>query len=186
MLIFCVADTFLPNNARSSYLTTTAFGRNRAHEQNDSNTNYNYQNDRQWSNFKQPMPPPITNGAKRLPGLISANRSFGRPQQTVNPHYDRFGGTSELANFKSVPELYPIQNVSRSNATSYSTGGNLVNGHDYPSMFSSSKYGSVNHESTDSLHRLATPQFRASGTHFNNSNTKPGRLTSSQIFSGVS
>lgn len=167
-------------------MASKTFVRNRTNNESEPNTNYNYHDDRQLSNFKQPMPPLLTNGAKRVPGLMSAtasHRSFNKPQQTVNPHFSRFGvpsefgGVSELSNFKNLPELYPIHNVNRSNA-SYSTSSNLVNGHENSALFSSTKYGTINQRPT--LNHSTSRLF------CNSTNTKLMGLKANSCLSNVS
>lgn len=116
-------------------------------QQNHINTNYKSHNgtEMRWGEFKQPMP--MKNGSNRIPALVSAksqafdgttlfHRSYNKPRQTINPHYNRFGEPSELANFKSVPDLYPIK-VNSSNA-SYSQDS-PANGYDQ-SIFSTSRF----------------------------------------------
>lgn len=145
-------DLGVKNNAKSKFFASLKYGRTA--EQNDTATNYNpsnYTDNSHWGDFKQPMTPPLTNGSKRVPGLISAtqrplertifHRSLNLPHQTVNPHFSKYGELSELSNFKNVPELYPIGKANRPNASgSYSSSGHLVNGHEQ-SIFSSTKFG---------------------------------------------
>lgn len=188
-LLIHVTDSFLTNNTN---WTPETFARNRTYDQTDSHTNYNHQNERQWSNFKQPMPPPSTNGAKRLPALISANTmyrsTFNKPQQTVNPHYTQYGEQSELANFRSIPDLYPIQNSNRPNA-SYTSNSSMANGHEHSSLFSTSKYGSPHQRQPtfSNSQFLSTPRlFGNSGSFYKNSSTKPISLKGNSIFSNVS
>lgn len=131
--------------------------------QNETNTNYNAHNyrDEEFSKFKQPMPP--SNGSKRIPALISATKStfsrgFNKPQQTVTPHYSRFGEPSELLNFKNLPELHPIQ-TNRTNAYA-STSGSLFNGHDNSSLHST-RYNSQLLQSTGLNHSNFLPNTLA-------------------------
>lgn len=129
-------DSYAQNDYRSGY-----FALDHSNEQNDIQTNYNNHNgtDTRWGEFKTPMP---KNGSKhhRIPALISAkgqafdgttifNRSkFNKPQQTIVPHYNRFGEPSELSSFKSVPDLYPIK--ANANA-SYLSSNSLANGYEH-------------------------------------------------------
>lgn len=95
------------------------------------------------------MPPKLTNGSsasstRKVPGLIVAtknafertmfNRGLSQPQQTVTPFYNRYGERSELANFKHLPELYPIrQNASNANSL-YFSSDNSVNGQEHSAL----------------------------------------------------
>lgn len=143
----CRLDSYAQNDYKSGY-----FALDHSNEQNDIHTNYNSHNgtDTQWGQFKAPKPKNGSNHS-RLPALIAAksqafdgttlfNRSrFNKPQQTVEPHFNRFGEPSELSSFKSVPDLYPIKaNVSSANA-SYLSSNSLANGYEQP-MFATPRY----------------------------------------------
>lgn len=148
IVFVCRLDSYALNDYKSGY-----FALDHSNEQNDINTNYNNHNgtDTRWAEFKAPMP--IRNGSNhhRIPALISAksqafdgttifNRSkFNKPQQTINPHYNRFGEPSELSSFKNVPDLYPIKaNTSTANA-SYLSSNSLSNGYEQP-LFATPRY----------------------------------------------
>lgn len=160
--LYHILDSYMQNDYKSGYFVNEQ-------QHNNINTNYKIHNggggdtDTRWGEFKAPMP--LKNGSSnhhnRIPALVSAksqafdgttmfNRSrYNRPQQTITPHYNRFGEPSELSNFKSVPDLYPIHKVigaSSSNASSYLSSSAaaaaaasstcLANGYD----FSTSKF----------------------------------------------
>lgn len=186
---FLKAESFATNNAR---ISSTAFSRSQANEQNAYNTNYNLISGTADRRFKQPMPP-LTNGSKKIPALLSASShsfNFNKPQQTINPHYSKYGELSELSSFKNVPELYPIN---RSNANhSHSTTDRLVNGHVHPSMFTSSRYGSQSNQTsrstqTNSNHILSTPSILGTSSTYSNDNfsTKSVGLKGNSIFTSV-
>lgn len=117
------------------------FPLNHTNEHNDINTNYKTHNGHGCDDFRQPMPP-VKNGSNRVPALALARgqafdgtslfrRNYNnKPQQTITPHYNRFGKPSELSNFKSIPDLYPISALNRSNV-SYASQ-NLTNGYSQP------------------------------------------------------
>lgn len=138
------ADSYLKYNATENYSAPSSINRSQYNDYNDFDGNYRPFTDNHLANFKQPMAPPLAFGQrKNVPGLISTmcNRKPNLPQQTVNPHYSRFGERSELSNFKAVPDLYPIRPNVSNNHLSQSASSGLVNGHDH-SIFSSTKYGS--------------------------------------------
>lgn len=59
--------------------------------------------------FKAPM----TNGKREVPGLINVrptinNSMTNGPQQTIKPHFDRFG-RGERNHFRSMPPLFSIK-----------------------------------------------------------------------------
>lgn len=166
------------------------YSRNQTNDQIASNYNSNFGN--MDGQFKQPMPP-VTNGSRRIPALISAsNRSFNfnKPHQTINPHYSKFGELSELSNFKSVPDLYPINQTNAN--VSQSMSGGLVNGHEHSSMFVSSKYGSQTYPSSQSLlsnsNYGSTNSFLGTSNRYfnNNASTKTFGLKGNSIYSNVS
>lgn len=148
---------------------------NQTNERDGYHSNYNFNNgaETDYSDFKQPLPPPLTNGtARKVPGLIHAtktvfertmlNRGQNQPHQTVTPLYNKFGEPSELANFKNVPDLFPIKSNARTNpnASYYLSKDNLVNGHEH-SAFSTGRYGNnMNPSYTRSM--FATPSTLSS------------------------
>lgn len=167
---------FSKNSSKSGYATPGTY--NQTNERNDNYSHINFNNgaDSQRGEFKQPMPPPSTNGSKKVPNLISATRqAFGhslfhrgsnQPHQTIIPHYTRFGEPSELENFKSVPDLYPIK-ANRSNSKfPYSSRNNLDNGHEH-SAFSTSRYTPQSNQ----LSAFGTPSALPSSNLFGNSNS---------------
>lgn len=98
---------------------------------------------------------PLKNGSNyhRIPALVSAksqafdgttmfNRSrCNGPQQTITPHYNRFGEPSELSSFKSIPDLYPISKMNVSSQPSFlssSSSNSLANGYEQ-SLFATPK-----------------------------------------------
>lgn len=174
----------MTNNSKSSFLTPAAYARNQLSDQHEPDPNYNFNNylDGQRAEFKQPMPRSLTNGSKRIPALLTAtkntiSRSFNRPQQTISPHFSRFGEQSELSSFKNVPDLYPIKTI-RSD-TNCSTSGNMINGHENYSMFSSNRYENQRPALSNSNY-ASTPSFHSgtSGTAFNNNSYKSMGLKS--------
>lgn len=130
------------------------FPLNHSNEQNDLNTNYTTHNGHGYNDFKQPLPA-LKNGSSRIPALALArsqafdgsslfHRSYSnKPLQTINPHYNRFGESSELSNFKTLPDLYPIKAVNRSNI-SYASQ-KLTNGYEQP-LYTSNRHAN------DTLH----------------------------------
>lgn len=132
--LFCIpiVDTYVPSNFKSGYFTL-----DHPSDQNDVNTNYKSHNGTEIRLNSIETKLPLTNGSNRIPALVSARRIGGptifhrnnsQPQQTVNPHYNRFGEPSELSNFKSIPDLYPIK-VNRPNV-SYASANSMANGYD--------------------------------------------------------
>lgn len=171
-----VTDSFqFRNNAKTSFL-----GASFQPSQNDQlepDTNFNHFSEDQWGKFKQPMAPPLTNGSRRIPPLISTmfNRKPNQPQQTVTPHYSRFGEPSELSQFRTIPDLHPIRN----SQMSYSASGSLSNGHEQ-SLFSSTKFGSQRFKSNHS--NSSTSIVANSISLLNDGNS----LQTTPIYTGVS
>lgn len=177
-----ISESHATNNA--SHLTSNSFARSQMNDQND----YSFSTiDGQ---FKQPMPPSLTNGSKRLPALLSATSrslNFSKPQQTIFPRYSKFGEASELSNFKSIPDLYPIN---RSNANmSQSTSGSLLNGHEHSSMYSSSKYDSLSNSRPTQNNSNFLPtrkMFGTSNPYFNSTSAKSTGPKGNSFFTTVS
>lgn len=179
IFLFSISESFLANR---NYVDKSNFAAEFAN-QNESNTNYNVHNyrDEHFNKFKQPIPP--SNGSKKIPALISATRNtfsrgLNKPQQTITPHYSRFGEPSELLNFKNLPELHPIQ-TNRTNVYA-STSSNLFNGHENPPTHSSTTYGSqlLQPSASNHLNFLSNPLS-------NNSNTKLMSLKGNSLFLNV-
>ncbi|XP_031622803.1 sentrin-specific protease 1-like isoform X2 [Contarinia nasturtii] len=181
------SESFAQKNAKMGFLNSAMYSRSQTNDRSAPNFNYNYGN--MDGKFKQPLAP-LTNGSKKLPALLSASNcslNFNKPQQTINPHFSKYGELSELSNFKSVPDLYPI-NRTNANA-SQSTSGGLLNGHEHSSMFLSSKYGSQLNPSSQSM--LNNSNFGSTHSSIlgnskyfnNNSSTKPLGLKGSSLYS---
>lgn len=167
-------DSYRNSGIKSSYLT---FDRS-INEQNDANSHYNTNNgaESHWSDFKQPMPPPMTNGTKRLPGLINATRplaerkmfqrNVNQPHQTISPHYSQFGDSqhSVLGQFKAVPDLYRIKPIRSNISTSFSTS-NLANGHDQ------SQYSSLTGTQLNRRSALNMPNSQSTSNLMTNNNS---------------
>lgn len=163
----CNLDSYAQNNHRSSY-----FALDHSNERNHINTNYKTHNGtdtHRWSEFKTPIP--LRNGSNQAPALVSAksqafdgttilHRSYNKPQQTINPHYNRFGEPSELSNFKSVPDLYPIARTDPANTSYASNNRSLTNGYDHQ-LFATPRY--ANDTSVRSS-TLSTPNTMSSSS----------------------
>lgn len=165
-------DSFLKNHLNHNSLASTTA--RSANDQNDSDYHSFARN--QWQEFKEPMPPSLMNGSKRVPNLIPAtqrpifNRKFNQPQQTINPIYSQYGEPSELSNFKSIPELYHIGRNASNNSLSHSNSSGLVNGHE-KSIFSSSNYGGQRYGSNHSNISSTPCVFENSNVQLNGGNS---------------
>lgn len=178
-------DSYLQKSSESRFLPSGTYNQTNRRDDNHSHYNFNNGAESQYSHFKQPMPPKLTNGSaistRKVPALLAAtknafdrtmfNRGLNHPQQTVTPFYNKYGERSELANFKNLPDLYPIrQNQSDAN-NSYFPGDSLINGHEHSGLVTSRFGNSMNQQyerpmfsSLSSNALSATPMNRSSNS----------------------